>query len=64
MKLQVIQNFANGVTFGQKEEYMKDLNPFIEANMPAMQVCIVPCFHLQGCMARAFLSHKSLIGGV
>ena len=29
----IIQNLANNVLFGAKETFMKDLNPFLEANM-------------------------------
>eukprot|EP00730_Choanoeca_flexa_P004915 TRINITY_DN11840_c0_g1_i2.p1 TRINITY_DN11840_c0_g1~~TRINITY_DN11840_c0_g1_i2.p1 ORF type:complete len:1122 (+),score=292.68 TRINITY_DN11840_c0_g1_i2:129-3494(+) len=33
----LIQNLANGVTFGQKEAYLTCMNPFIEKHMPAMR---------------------------
>ena len=32
----VLQNLSNGVEFGQKEEYMLPLNPFITENIPMM----------------------------
>ncbi|EGD82365.1 hypothetical protein PTSG_03032 [Salpingoeca rosetta] len=37
----VIQNMANGITFGQKEDYMKDLNAFIGENAQAMEQCLL-----------------------